>query len=308
MLKTVLVTGVTGFIGRYVAKYFFELGWSVVGIGTSAAENAPTSSLKKYERLVLPSPLLADLIKGNRPQVCIHCAGRASVPLSVKQPSEDFSANVSCTFNLLETLRLFAPECRLIYLSSAAVYGNPETLPVREEQRLAPISPYGFHKLIAEQLCQEFSFVYGIPTAIVRIFSAYGPGLRRQVVWDISYKVLTQSLVKLQGTGFESRDFIHVRDVIKAIHIITEKSPFTSNIYNIASAKETTIKELAELIILKFGEESFLEFNGSLTSENPINWRADIENIRNLGFTPQISLDDGISVYSQWCRAEVQGL
>jgi UDP-glucose 4-epimerase len=306
-LKTVLVTGVTGFIGRYVAQLFSDLGWSVIGTGKSSAENAPVSALDRYECLELPSPFLIDLVKDFCPDVCIHCAGRASVPLSVEKPYEDFNVNVACTFNLLETLRLYAPECRLIYLSSAAVYGNPKTLPIREDQYLAPISPYGFHKLISEQLCKEFHIVYGLKTSVARIFSAYGPGLRRQVVWDISYKALNRSNILLQGTGQESRDFIHVRDVAKALYLIAENSPFMADIYNIASGEETTIKTLAELIFNTLEKEVILNFNGAVPLGIPLNWRANIESLEKLGFNPEISIENGISVYSQWCRAEVLG-
>jgi UDP-glucose 4-epimerase len=306
-MKTILVTGVTGFIGRHIARLFNGLGWSVIGLGTSTPENAPLASLEKYYSLVLPSPLLADLVQEINPQICIHCAGRASVPLSVSQPYEDFNANVSSTFNLLEALRLFCPNCRLIYLSSAAVYGNPKLLPISEAQILAPISPYGFHKLICEQLCQEYFEIYGLKTACARIFSAYGPGIRRQVVWDISHKILTQSILSLQGTGLESRDFIHVQDVARALYLMTENAPFESEVYNIASGQETTIKDLAELIICNLSATTTIKFDGIIPSGNPTNWRGDIERISQIGFTPKISLEQGISVYSQWCRAEIVG-
>lgn len=284
------------------------MGWSVIGTGTSSAENAPVSSLTRYERLELPSPLLSNLVREVKPDICIHCAGRASVPLSLKHPSEDFQANIVCTFNLLETLRMYAPDCRLIYLSSAAVYGNPESLPVRENQELVPISPYGFHKLISEQLCKEFYTVFGLRTAVARIFSAYGPGLRRQVVWDISYKALTQPKIQLQGTGSESRDFIHVRDVVNSLYLIAEKSPFAADVYNIASGQETTIRDLAQLIIKKLKKDIGLEFDGNSPSGNPINWKACINGIEKLGFRPEFSIEQGISIYSQWCCAEILGI
>jgi UDP-glucose 4-epimerase len=306
-MKTVLITGVTGFIGRHIARLLNGLGWSVIGLGTSTPENAPLASLEKYYSLVLPSPLLADLVKEVNPQICIHCAGRASVPLSVSHPSEDFNANVHATFNLLDSLRLFAPRCRVINLSSAAVYGNPKVLPISETNDPAPISPYGFHKLTSEQLCKEFFEIYGLKTASVRIFSAYGPGIRRQVVWDISHKILTQSVLSLQGTGLESRDFIHVQDVARAMNLLIENAPFESEVYNIASGQETTIKDLAELIIRNLEKATFIEFDGIVPCGNPANWKANVDRISRLGFTPQISLEQGISVYSQWCRAEIVG-
>jgi UDP-glucose 4-epimerase len=307
-MKTILITGVTGFIGRYIARLFNDLGWLVVGLGTSAPENAPLASLKQYYKLILPSPKFEDLIKEVSPMVCVHCAGRASVPLSLSQPYEDFNANVSSTFNLLNALRLSAPKCRLVYLSSAAVYGNPRNLPITETHVLAPISPYGFHKSICEQLCKEYHEIYGLPIVSTRIFSAYGPGIRRQVVWDICNKILTQPVASLQGTGLESRDFIHVQDIARAIYSLVENAPFEAESYNISSGQETTIKSLAYLIASNLNKAATcIEFDGNIPIGNPTNWRGDNSRLLKLGFTPKVSLEQGISVYSQWCRAEIVG-
>ncbi|NEO98880.1 MAG: NAD-dependent epimerase/dehydratase family protein [Symploca sp. SIO2E9] len=306
-MNTVLITGVTGFIGRYVAREFSEAGWNVVGLGTSPPENAPRQDLNNYQQLILPSTELVDIIQKIQPQVCVHCAGRASVGLSLSEPAADFSASVDVTFNLLYTLRNYASGCRLIYLSSAAVYGNPESLPIRETHKPSPISPYGFHKLMSEQLCSEFFKVYDQPTAIVRIFSAYGPGLRRQVLWDICRKTLTQPVLKLLGTGNESRDFIHVRDVARAIYTLVEKAPFEAEVYNLSSGIETEIKSLAELVLSHLERKINIEFDGMFTEGNPINWQADISRIAQLGFTPEVTLERGTKVYAQWCRAEVVG-
>jgi UDP-glucose 4-epimerase len=196
---------------------------------------------------------------------------------------------------------------RLIYLSSAAVYGNPEKLPIQETQSFNPISPYGFHKLMSEQLCMEFFKIYNLPTASARIFSAYGPGLRRQVLWDICQKALTQPALKLLGTGEESRDFIHGRDVAKAIYLLAEKAPCQAEVYNLANGVETTIRELAELVLDKIGQPIPLEFDGSIRVGNPVNWQADINRLTQLGFAPEVPLERGINIYAQWCRAEILG-
>jgi UDP-glucose 4-epimerase len=306
-MKTALITGVTGFIGRYVARIFSEQGWHIAGLGTSFVENSPTGALNQYFKLLLPSQDLAELIKTIKPDICIHCAGRSSVPLSVSQPSEDFNASVASTFNLLESLRLYAPQCKLIYLSSAAVYGNPTGLPIYEKDDLAPISPYGFHKSICENLCKEYVKVYGLQIAIARIFSAYGPGLRRQVVWDITYKALNQKELFLQGTGEESRDFIHVGDVARAIYCIAQRSTFEAEIFNLASGTETTIKNLAQLITSKLDKDIPIYFDGNVPIGTPLNWRANISCLENYGYQSEISLDQGISIYAKWCQAEIIG-
>lgn len=306
--QVVLITGVAGFLGRYVARHFFEQGWAVVGIDTSPPENTPLANLRSYFRLQLPDSELGKLLKEHSPHACIHCAGRASVGLSVADPAADFYSNTVLTLELLNSLRLNAPECRFITLSSAAVYGNPQSLPVSETQSTAPLSPYGFHKLQGEQLCLEFAKVYGLPTASARIFSAYGPGLRRQVMWDICHKAVIQNLVTLQGTGRESRDFIHALDIASALYLIVTKAPMQGESYNLATGREVTVAELAKYILAVLEYEGTLEFDGVIPAGNPLNWHADISKLQHLGFRPQISLERGVKTFTNWCRAELVGV
>ncbi|MDZ8093162.1 MAG: SDR family oxidoreductase [Nostoc sp. DedQUE04] len=306
--QSVLVTGVAGFIGRYVARYFSEQGWSVIGVDNSPPENAPLHNLTAYHRLKLPDPSLNNLLKEYSPNICIHCAGRASVGLSIIEPDVDFQSNTALTFEILNALRINAPRCRFIFLSSAAIYGNPESLPIGETQRCNPISPYGFHKLQSEQLCLEFSKVYDLPTASVRIFSAYGPGLRRQVLWDICRQAIYQPIVKLQGTGKESRDFIHVLDIAKALLVVATSAPMQGETYNFASGREVTISELAEMVFKSLDYKGSVEFDGMVPVGTPINWQADVTKLGSLGITDFLSLERGVRVYANWSYAELLGI
>jgi UDP-glucose 4-epimerase len=307
-MKTVLITGVAGFIGRYVARYFSKQGWKVIGTDNSQPENAPLANLSAYQRLQLPDPEFSNLLQAYKPDALIHCAGRASVALSVVDPAADFHSNTLLTFNLLDALRFNAPECKFIFLSSAAVYGNPLKLPIDETHPTLPISPYGFHKLQGEQLCLEFSNIYDIPTASIRIFSAYAPGLRRQVLWDICSKALTQERVVLQGTGQESRDFIHALDIAKALMVVTTSAPMKGEVYNLASGRESTILELATLVLESLEHRGELVFDSIVPKGNPLNWQSDITKIELIGFTPNVQLEQGVKVFTNWCRAELIGV
>lgn len=307
MTKNVLVTGVAGFIGRYVARHFSALGYSVIGTDTSDAENAPLESLAAYYTLRLPTPLLKEVLQDHQPTVCIHCAGRSAPGLSMSEPMPDFYANTVVTYEVLNTLRLIVPSCRFIYLSSAAVYGNPRSLPVSETQTPAPVSPYGFHKLQGEMLCKEFTQIYGVPTASVRIFSAYGPGLRRQVLWDICQKIVTNKTLVLQGTGEESRDFVHALDIAKALNIIANDGLMQGEVYNLASGQEVRIRELATLVSSSLDSNCPPEFDGVVPSGTPLNWQADISKLKGLGFTPSVVLERGVKTFANWCLAELVG-
>ncbi|MEA5503150.1 NAD-dependent epimerase/dehydratase family protein [Halotia wernerae UHCC 0503] len=303
--KLVLVTGATGFIGRYIVRYFSNQGWSVVGLAKTSPENAPLSDLQAYHCLDLPSTELNNLLDKYHPDLFIHCAGRASVGLSITAPKEDFNANTALTFEVLNSLRTSAPNCRFIFLSSAAVYGNPNSIPIKEDKIPSPISPYGFHKWQSENLVLEFARVYGLLTASIRIFSAYGPGLRRQVIWDICHKNLTEKAVNLQGTGKESRDFIHAIDIAKAIEIVAGSAQMQGEVYNVGSGRETTIKELAILVIDTLKYDLQPQFNGNIRPGDPLNWQADISKIQTLGFEPSVPLEKGVKNFVNWCKAEL---
>ncbi|MDB6174841.1 MAG: NAD-dependent epimerase/dehydratase [Chthoniobacteraceae bacterium] len=286
-----------------MAREFARKEWRILGVDVVPPENAPQGA--GYVRLALPSSGFNELLRSQQPDVCIHCAGRASVPLSMNDPASDFRDNTVLTFEILEALRREALACRFLFLSSAAVYGNPESLPVAETHRVAPLSPYGYHKRQCELLCEEFSTIFGLPTAALRIFSAYGPGLRRQVIWDICERVLTTGELRLRGTGRESRDFIHATDIGRALLCIASEAPCRGEIYNVASGREATIQELSSLLLDALGSSTRPRFDGAATPGNPLYWRADIGRIAALGFAPSISLEKGVRSVATWSSAEL---
>ena len=307
-MKKILITGAAGFIGRALARHFTKQQYKVYGIDRIPSENAPLADLMGYEQIELPNPHLIKLLANWQPDVLIHCAGRASVPAAMQDPHADFHDGPVLTFELLDALRQNLPECAFILLSSAAVYGNPSRLPVSEDALLQPVSAYGYHKWQSEMMCAEFANVFGLRTASARVFSAYGPGLRRQVIWDIVHKALTQPEIRLQGTGQESRDFIHVHDIARGLEAILINALLHGEGYNLASGVETRIADLAGLILREIENPPPLTFSGELPPGTPNNWQADIKQISKLGFQPRVSLDDGITNFVAWCRNEIQGV
>ena len=304
-MKTILVTGAAGFLGRHICRQLTNTGWRVIGVDIDPAGSKQLPGEVQYFKCPLPSAEFEMLLTTVVPVVCIHCAGCASVPLSMSDPAADFRSNTVLTFEILDAIRRHVPQCRFILLSSAAVYGNPTNLPVSENTHVSPLSPYGFHKRQCELICQEFSRVFGVPTLSTRIFSAYGPGLRRQVVWDICERLLTKGLLSLSGTGRESRDFIHASDIARAVAILAEKGPANGEIYNLSSGRETTIAELASLLSATLGCDSQAVFDGQNRPGDPLNWRADVSKIAGLGFKPEIPLESGLADVAAWARKEL---
>ena len=282
---------------------FARAGYRVIGLGReeSRLDGASPPGLDAYTQMALPSPKLAGFLSAEQPDVIVHAAGPASVAFSIEDPAADFEGTVTLLFGLLEAVRTCSPHSRVVILSSAAVYGNPKALPIAEDAPVSPVSPYGFHKQIAETTLREFHQVYGVRAAAARIFSAYGPGLRRQILWDVCEKASADN-VSLFGTGDETRDFVHAEDVAYAIRTIAEGAPMSGEAYNVASGVETRIHALAEQLVACVRPGTPLEFSGVARPGDPLRWRADIAAIRSLGFTPRISLEQGVAEYCEWYR------
>ena len=220
-------------------------------------------------------------------------------------PLADFGAATLLNFRILDDLRLHSPATIYLHISSAAVYGNPTELPIAEDAPIAPISPYGWHKRFSEQVLEEFAVLFGIRTASLRIFSAYGPQLQRQVVWDLAVRALASEAgpLVLRGLSDDSRDFIHGRDVAVAAQLIAERGALSGECYNVASGAETKIATIAQLVIEAVGSSSNIAFDQERPAGNPARWHADIGRLMALGFRPGTTLVDGIAEVVEAARS-----
>lgn len=297
-----LITGAGGFLGSHIAKQLGHCGHYIAAVGRFAVSPDIISStnLSKFYGMTLPDRRFEDAVHEFQPNLVVHCAGTASVADSVNAPYVDFHKTAEVCAFVLETLRTLAPGCHFILLSSAAVYGNPETLPVKEDSPLCPISPYGYHKVICEQLAEEYRTLHGIPTTVLRIFSAYGERLRRQVVHDIFKKFANprSNEIEIFGTGEETRDFIHANDVARIVELVAKNR--VSGVFNTASGSETTVRELVEIIATELGSPKQIIFNGIRRPGDPVNWRADVSSLLSLGFQPTVTLQKGVAAYLRW--------
>ena len=297
-----LILGSEGFIGNHLVSYFISKNAEVYGCDLF---DAPVLAYK-YRKISRLSPELDEVFTSVAYDVCINAAGSGNVNYSMTHPFSDFEANCLDTIKVLDCIRRLQPGCRYIHISSAAVYGNPEKLPVQEQDRKTPLSPYGWHKLMAENLCSEYSSIYGLKTIAIRPFSVYGPGLRKQLFWDLYKKMETVSgeSIELWGTGRESRDFIFIDDVVSVVHLLIDKAPMEGEVYNVASGTEITIEEIAIAFCTFINSKASVVFNQQVRAGDPLNWKADISRIKTLGFVQQIHINEGISKLVQWIKSQ----
>lgn len=296
----ILILGSEGFIGRYAVQFYLKKQWTVVGCDLF---EAPSQSYK-YIKLSRLSFELEDVMQDMRFDYCINAAGSGNVSYSVSHPLIDFEANALDVIRLLDALKKWQPQCRYLHISSAAVYGNPVGLPIAETHPCSPISPYGYHKWVAEIVCREYFTIYKQPIAIVRPFSVYGPGLKKQLFWELyqRYKA-NKAGIELWGTGQESRDFVFVEDLIAAIHSVFMSSPFECDVYNVASGKETTIAEAVHVLFKNIDNNVALKFNNQVRAGDPVNWRADVNKLLQTGYTPAVNFELGINKLAAWLKS-----
>lgn len=297
----ILIIGCNGFIGSHCFKYFSTNG-NYITYGCDVCQNDNTRNFY----LIDPSDADFESIFSSQSfDTCINCSGAANVPLSLENPFFDFELNTVNVFKILNAIKTFSPQCKFLNLSSAAVYGNPKSLPIKEEDDVNPVSPYGYHKLMAEIICEEFHKFWNLKTLSLRIFSAYGPGLKKQIFWDIFQKLKGKpESIELFGTGEETRDFIYIKDLVSLIDLVISKAIFDGSVLNAANGLQSKIKDIAKMARNEISAYSQLNFKGCNRQGDPLNWEADISKIKKIGYVPSKSLSEGIKNYMTWLKEE----
>ena len=292
----ILIIGSKGFIGSHCVRYFESKNYEVWQADVSESLDDNFYIINRH------NSDYSLLFKQHQFDVCINASGSAHVGFSFENPSKDFELNVVNVQKILVSIRDCNPECKFINFSSAAVYGNPQFLPVTENSVCKPLSPYGFHKLQSELLLTEYHKFFGLKTCSLRVFSAYGPGLKKQLFWDLYQKSLDSDVISLFGTGNETRDFIYIDDLLQIIDLVIEHSSFQGSIYNVGSNIETTIAEAAHVFSKVLSPKKEIVFNEKVKVGDPNNWLADMQILIEKGFQPQYNLHLGLKKYVAWLK------
>lgn len=310
-MLNILITGAHGFIGKHLARWLARQGHQVSGLGHGiwpVAEAASWGVTHWLNGDIQSGNLRLLQQAGGTPDVVYHLAGGSSVGVAIANPREDFFRTVATTAEMLEWLRVDAPQARLVAVSSAAVYGSGHDGSIAEDATLTPYSPYGHHKRIMEELCRSYAASYGLRVSITRLFSVFGAELKKQLLWDLCTRLAagTRPLV-LGGSGNELRDWTNVRDVVRALDLLATQASAEVAVVNVGTGAGSTVRQIASGIARHWPlpvAVGALQFSGQSRPGDPFSLVADATRLNKLGFTWEISVDDGLAAYVRWFHGQ----
>lgn len=294
--KKVMVTGGAGFIGFHLSKKLSSLTDDLTiydNLSSGKMENVtdvPAAKFVKGDILDLKT-----LLSQPKTDLIYHLAAQVVVPYSMENPMEDFDTNAKGTLSVLEKAR--KDDAKLVFASSAAVYGNPSVFPTPESYGFHPFSCYGLSKVVGEEYCQMYREQYGLDIVITRFANVYGSRCHG-VIHDFLDK-LARNPDKLEiiGTGQQCRDFVHVSDVVDALVKVGIMDSVNGEVYNLGFGKTYSILDLSKMMlsILNLQDKTVVTTTGQ-------SWHGDVTKIwfdiskakKELNWNPKVTLEDNI--------------
>ena len=303
-----VITGGAGFIGSHLAKALVARGQRVRIVddfSSGSAENLrPIAGQVECVRAdIRHFAALAPAFAGA--DYVLHHAALVSVPLSVQKPLETFQINVQGTLNVLEAARRAGVK-RVVFAGSSAVYGNGPDLPYKESAARSFESPYALSKQMGEDLCRQYTRLYGLETVTLIYFNVFGAGqnahspyaavIAKFLEWAAQGKPLG-----IDWNGRQSRDFVHVQDIVQA-NLLAAFCARAGESYNVGGGRTYSLLELADLLDRICGRKLPRVFRPKRTGDVKLS-AADISKIRALGFEPKVSLPDGLA--EMWAQLKM---
>lgn len=305
--KRIVISGGTGFIGSHLLSQILKQHPSDVLI---VSRGSSTERIQQYlSRIMLKvyrsSTEFSNHIIKFDPDYLFLLGGNADPRISLSDPKSDLTHNLLYNFELLERLRRKKnTKTKIIFVSSVAVYGENEKGVLKEDSPTMPKSPYGINKLAVEGYIRFFSEMYGIKGFSVRLFSTYGPGLYKQVVYDFIKELLqNHKLLTIRGDGAEVRDLSYIDDQISGLLLLGKRASYKGEVYNLGSGTEISIKDLASTIakLMKLTPRITYQKKTKEKHHGKI-WVADITKVKRLGHNPQITIPEGLKKTIKWVK------
>jgi nucleoside-diphosphate-sugar epimerase len=313
-LKQYLVTGGAGFIGSHIVRALLDQGAAVRvldNFSSGKRENLEGlintkngSCFEFVEGDVRDSVVVAQAVSGV--EVIFHEAAFVSVPESMERPQDCFEVNITGTSILLEAARK-AGARRVVIASSAAVYGNSDALPLKEDTPLKPLSPYAMSKRVDEMFAELFTTSFGLEVAALRYFNVYGPRQRPDSMYAAAVPIFIRCLrdgkpITIFGDGGQTRDLIFIGDVVHANLIASEHPSAAGKIFNICTGQSTRTLDLLDVLFKLFPNSLKPEFGPPRAGDIYKSLGSPAYAEKTIGFKAQTSLADGLEETVNWIR------
>ncbi len=294
-----VVTGGAGFIGSHLVRELVRHGQRVTvldDLSSGSLDNL--QDVRPVIRFIQADIRNFDEVYNalQGADIVLHEAAQISVANSVRNPQQTHQINVHGTENVLEAARLWGVK-KVVFASSSAVYGNGTDLPYAETAPLDFQSPYALSKYLGEKLCRHYTEVFGLPTVIVRRFNVFGPGQNPHAAYAAVIAAFMQAALEnrplpIYGDGTQQRDFVFVEDVVAANLLVAQRGKY-GEVYNVSGAKAYSLLELADTIEKITGKKLERQFGPARPGDVPLS-AANLTKIKEIGFTPVVSLEDGL--------------
>ena len=300
-----MVFGGCGFLGQSLVRRL-----TARGINVTSVDRDPRGRLDGLGITSLQIPAgnsefeLADLMADEPVDVAFSLIGTGLVPRSVAAPLEDLANNVGSLLGLLEVIRRLDHPPLVVYLSSAAVYGSAQAIPMTEGHPRRPESPYGVSKATGEDYLRLYNTLYGIPAMSVRPFSIYGPGQRKLVIYDLLRRLIAgEDPLVVNAAPEITRDFVFVEDVAETIVRLAERAPADAHAYNACSGHGTSLGELVALLVRLALPDTSVVFSGTTRLGDPTHWVGSRVLTAAISGVEPTPLDDGLRRTAAWMRS-----
>jgi nucleoside-diphosphate-sugar epimerase len=302
--RNVLVTGGAGFIGSHLVPRLLEKGYSVTvldNLSNGKLENlngAVDHPEFMFQRGDIRDKTLPNEIFDGIDSI-IHLAALIDISASVADPLQNHEINVNGTFNMLHAAFKHKVK-RFVFASSTAVYGDVKTLPVQENIALHPISPYAASKVAGEAYCSAFANCFGLETIALRFFNIYG--LRSEnspysgVITKFLSKIVKGEALTIDGDGEQTRDFIHVSDIVKAVILALEQEGLKGEVFNVCTGVPTSVNQLAATLKTVTGKNPNVKYGPARLGDIRSSYGDPAKAAENLGFKASVDITKGLQI------------